>query len=52
MSVSTAPPEFGAFSMGSEIDETGKQKIIHPIITHSKQRVITKMEVMAAHSRR
>src|SRR3990167_3318942 len=45
ISVSTAPP-IGAFSMDPEIDETGKQNLIVTGITHSKQRVITILEVI------
>jgi hypothetical protein len=37
--------------MDPEIDESGKQKLIERVITHSKQRVIAKMEVMGAQLR-
>jgi hypothetical protein len=37
--------------MDPEIDESGKQKIIQLTITHSKQRVIARLDVMAAQLR-
>jgi hypothetical protein len=38
--------------MDPEIDESGKQKIIHVVITPSKQRVIARLDVIAAQLRR
>jgi hypothetical protein len=37
--------------MDPQIDESGKEKIIHVAITPSKQKVIARMDVLAAHSR-
>jgi hypothetical protein len=37
--------------MNPEIDESGKQKIIHRRLTHSKQMVIARMDGLPAHSR-
>jgi hypothetical protein len=38
--------------MDPEIDEIGKQKIMHLDLTHSKQRVIAKLAAIAARLRR